>query len=278
VGYCVQSGEPIVRGLKRVAREEVDAAIRQLTGTGDCHEAIHEARKSIKKLRALLRLIEPKLGNVARTESHRLRDLARSLSAVRDAAAMVETFDQMAEAHPAEMGLNRFAGIRRQLIETRDQAVCGFDEKSAMAAGVAELRKLRRRINLWRLHGEGVALFAEGFENAYADGRKALRRAEKHASSGNIHELRKRVKDHWYHVRLVGPLWSASSEAYEHAMKELQETLGDANNVTVFLQTVDRAELGPLRDLAVRWRDTLRARALEDAARVYVSKYSPAAA
>jgi CHAD domain-containing protein len=268
----------VAQALKRVLREEARHAVAQLTTSEDRHEAIHEARKSVKKIRALLRLLEPQLGNVSRNANRRLRDLGRTLSVLRDTAAMVETFDQLAAQYPGEMGLNRFAGVRERMVEASKTAMMGADEKALTSTAVTEFRKLARHVNLWRLSGEGFAVVAACFNASYEAGRKALRRAEKHPSTENIHELRKRAKDHWYHVRLMGPLWPGASEAYEKAMKELQETLGDANNVSVFLRNLQKSDDGLLREIAVRWRDKLRSQGLAAASKIYAAKSSPVAA
>ena len=278
--YSVTPNEPVASGLKRVAREQVDFAIRQLTAPGNHLEAIYETRKCIKRLRALLRLIEPQLGKVAANDNQRLRDLGRTLSASRDAAAMVETFDDLAKAYPAEMGLNRFAAVREQLAKACDLPVTAVDSAALATAAVAELQKLKPRINLWRLHGDGFPLVAEGFNTTWKNGRKALRRVRRHPSAGNFHELRKRAKDHWIHVRLMSALWPASSTEYEAAADHLQETLGKANNLAVLLRTpvanLEGKENRWLKALAERWLDHLRVKALEAASGIYDAESPPA--
>ena len=59
--YLLAHDESIPRGLRRIAREEIDSAIgnlrvRQLSKRD---MAVHEARKSIKKLRGVVRLLMP---------------------------------------------------------------------------------------------------------------------------------------------------------------------------------------------------------------------------
>jgi hypothetical protein len=61
-------------------------------------------------------------------------------------------------------------------------------------------------------------------------------------------------------------------------MKELQETLGDANNVSVFLRNLQKSDDGLLREIAVRWRDKLRSQGLAAASKIYAAKSSPVAA
>src|SRR5437868_1078564 len=93
--YRLQHDESIPRGLRRIAREEIDSAIDHLRvkQPSKRDEAVHEARKCIKRLRGLVRLLMPELGSAGHEENTTLRDLGRTLSAVRDAAAMIETVD-----------------------------------------------------------------------------------------------------------------------------------------------------------------------------------------
>ena len=55
--------------------------------------AIHEARKSMKKIRAALRLMRPELDAVYPAENTWFRDVGQQLSQFRDAGVMIETFD-----------------------------------------------------------------------------------------------------------------------------------------------------------------------------------------
>src|SRR5580700_8770899 len=98
MAYRLKRDESVIRGLKRVVREEMESAVAQLSGGNEASrdEAIHEARKSIKKVRALLRLMSAEFGEAYARENARLRDIARRLSQFRDAFAIIETFDDLA--------------------------------------------------------------------------------------------------------------------------------------------------------------------------------------
>ncbi|MGD0455226.1 MAG: CHAD domain-containing protein, partial [Solirubrobacteraceae bacterium] len=85
----LQPGESLSGGLRRMALGQADLAIELLEGGGgngaspacapDEH-AVHETRKALKRLRALLRLLEHELGKQAYArESAALRDIARQL-------------------------------------------------------------------------------------------------------------------------------------------------------------------------------------------------------
>ena len=67
--YRLKEDEPLPDGIARVARGRIDHAIDELRGKTDSTpvEAVHEARKDMKKLRALLRLARGELGDVRPT-------------------------------------------------------------------------------------------------------------------------------------------------------------------------------------------------------------------
>src|SRR3954449_3365576 len=84
--------------VERVRREQLAAAAESLRDGEDPIEAIHDARKRIKKPRALLRLARPGLKKAEyRRRNRALRDTGRGMSASRDADVLVQTVDLLAE-------------------------------------------------------------------------------------------------------------------------------------------------------------------------------------
>ncbi|HVW83258.1 MAG TPA: CHAD domain-containing protein, partial [Bryobacteraceae bacterium] len=71
MAYRLKEDESVPQGLRRIAREEIDSAVQELRGKdpGKRDEAIHEARKSIKKLRGLIRILMPGLGPEGKREN-----------------------------------------------------------------------------------------------------------------------------------------------------------------------------------------------------------------
>ena len=73
--YCLRDRETVPDGLKRIVREQLQSAIVSLRGPSPRigRRKIHEARKNLKKVRAILRLMEQELGPVYRIETAQLR-------------------------------------------------------------------------------------------------------------------------------------------------------------------------------------------------------------
>src|SRR5436305_678744 len=124
MAYRLERDESVTQGLIRVMHEEMESASDRLSGKKKItrNEAIHEARNSIKKTRALLRLIRNSIGETYQSENARLRDIARRLSAFRDAFAMIKTFDKLKKQYPREMRATSLRSIRAGLTRRRYQA------------------------------------------------------------------------------------------------------------------------------------------------------------
>src|SRR5215203_4770041 len=98
--YRLLAGERVDAGIKRLLAAQVDDAIAHLRGETEIEpaEAIHEARKDVKKIRSALRLVRDAIGDdVWRLENDHYRDCARQLSGFRDAEILVEALDGLAE-------------------------------------------------------------------------------------------------------------------------------------------------------------------------------------
>jgi hypothetical protein len=80
--FRLREGERVPGGVRRIARGQLDASIERLAGDTDEDPgtAVHETRKSLKRLRATVRLARDELGDEAyRRENVALRDAGRRL-------------------------------------------------------------------------------------------------------------------------------------------------------------------------------------------------------
>ncbi|MGO9009922.1 MAG: CHAD domain-containing protein [Bryobacteraceae bacterium] len=235
MAYRLQPGEAVPEGLRRIAREEFSSAaggLRQATArTRD--DAIHEARKSVKKVRAILRLMRGELGRTYTIENRRLREVACRLSVYRDATVMIETLDQLRDHNKEDRARPALAAIRRGLLENKRRRQRGDRMTSAMRRAADALLAASARVDRWRLVMDGPVALAPGMETAYRRGRSALADARRHPRPEYCHEWRKRVKDHWYHLRLLEDRWNAAARAREKDLKLLETWLGEHHNLEV---------------------------------------------
>jgi len=265
-----------------VVLEEIASAAGQLSGKAKAgrDERIHEARKSVKKIRGVLRMMRPELGDIYRTESTRMRDVGRKLSQFRDAGAIIETFDALREKYRGELGRRTLASIRRGLMARKKQAEKKADVERVLRRMAAMLLREKKRVHTWPLAAVGFPAVAPGLEETYRRGRKAMAAARRRPRAENYHAWRKRVKDHWYHVRLLESLWTDGMRAYEKSLKDLETCLGEDHNLVILREKVlaDPAFYGSgeevrlLAGLIGQYHKELRDNALSLGARTYEEK------
>jgi CHAD domain-containing protein len=269
--YRLKKKEPVAGGVRRIARGRAEAAREELRGAidgDDLAEAIHAARKDMKKLRAVLRLVRDGLGDeVFRAENRRYRDAARLLGASRDAEVKVETLGALAERFGGEMPGEAALAWRATLERERDEATGGGEGEvraridaalAALEAGIAEIPD-------WPLGADSWELLEPGLSRSYRRSRREWKRTRRDASAASVHEWRKRVKDLWYQLRIVRKAWPAVIDATADQAHELADRLGDHHDLALLADDLGAREVGEDRRALAALIDRRQRELLEDA-------------
>ena len=279
--YRLKRNEKPTAGVRRVASGRTADALEQLRdgSSEDFADAVHEARKDMKKLRAVLRLVRDDVGeDVYRCENRRFRDAGRVLAGPRDAEVKLDTLDSLRRRHRdrlSDVSLRRFEDALRSDRETAAREV-GVDRAAA------EIDAGREAIEDWPLRRDGWSLLAPGLECSYRRGRTRFADVRKVASDGAVHEWRKRVKDLQYQLRLVRNSWPDVIDVIADQAGELSDLLGEHHDLAVLRDdALTRRELfaddalGTLLEaIHVRQRD-LADHALTLGRRIYAEKPKP---
>lgn len=217
----LRPGEPWGKELQRMALGQLDLALEAL-GRGEeipDERAVHETRKALKRLRALLRMLESELGGSAYArESAALRDAGRALSGARDAEVMLATFDALIEHNRDKLaGRGGVIRLRGALLAERSRArKDALGDPRVRTQVLAELQACRVRIAMWQLPDDaGPELIEAGLLHLYRQGRKRRRRARsgKGDRTRLMHQWRKRVKDLRYVLEMLQPVELPQQEA-----------------------------------------------------------------
>lgn len=283
--YRYRHGENVERGTQRIALEQLERAIHELDDPQLASaEAVHQARKRLKKLRGLLRLVRPAIGRPAyRRYNKRFRDLGRALSGARDTEVMLQTLAKLREVMTVGGEDADLSGLRRDLEARQERVVIssrGPDLKTRKAAVRLELEDACHGIENWELAAKEFEAVGPGLEEYHRRGCKALVKARRKPDDTRFHEWRKRVKDHWYHVRLLRNTWPALMKTYAGEMKRLSDLLGDDHDLAVFRLTLDEvtddtlsaASRNALLDCIAQRQQNLRDEAVRLGRRVYADK------
>lgn len=276
MAYRLHPGEAMADGLRRCAREQIDRAIDELSNrvADDPVEAVHEARKSLKKARSLLRLGRGTLVPAERRrDNDALRDAGRRLSDARDAEVMLEATDELADRFAGRVPQASFEAIRRHLAAER-----GAPDPGLTGQVVDELKAVRSRIDDWSSRATGWKALEPGLERSYARGRAALEQARRHPTVENLHEWRKRTKDLWYHLRLLGPFAPGIVGGAAKDADKLSKLLGDDHDLAVLHATLEKGggdlkvDVDAVLDLIDHRRGQIQAEVIPLGQRLYAER------
>jgi CHAD domain-containing protein len=245
-----KSRDTIQDSLRKIATELIDKAIEATRKRQSAGRTVHELRKTCKRLRGLIRLVRPVFADY-HTENAAFRDAGRKLSHLRDTAVLIQTYDSLLEAYDDQVDRARFAPIRRRLT-LQQKRLAGHTD---IARRLDEFRQAmvaaRGRVRRWRLSDDGFDALEPGIARSYKAARRAMAEASNEMSAETVHEWRKRVKDHWYHARLLTPIWRKQMRTSGVVARDLGELLGQHHDLDVFQQRLTEGEIADAADLEV---------------------------
>ena len=267
MGYRFKPDCPVEADVKRIADKQLALALEQLhaIGTARRDEGLHQARRHVKKLRALLRLVRPVLGDAYAGANRRLARVSRMLAPIADARAIVDTV----AAAPALPGMDEeFEGApTRAALHAALVARAGrIDRKGDVNRVVPRARRMlileRTRIDAWKLDATGVRAIAPGLEDSMRRSLKAMALAFDRPTAANYHAWRQRVKDLWFHTRLLNDRCGGGLAVTCQRLEALDGCLGEYHNVLI-LEAILRDERIVLRGETLRALRLLRAYKLQ---------------
>ncbi len=243
MSYKLEDREGMASGVRRIVAEEIDSALENLRSEPLSDEAVHEARKSLKKSRSALRLLRTDIGNdVRKRENATMRDAAQRLSGARDAQVMLDTLDKLAADPRSVLPAAAVRKLRKLLEQRRDELSRGADLDAEAVRAAEELTEVRARMDEWPLKEEDFDEAAAGLRRIHRRGRAAMQTALKKGDDDSWHEWRKRVKDLWYALRILRPVAPEQLSGAVDEASELSDVLGDHNDLAVLAETVREHE------------------------------------
>lgn len=228
----------VQHGLRRIAGEQLGTVAKKLTSGPEQGTAIHGARKAIKKTRALLRLLRPGMPDYAR-ENRALRDIGRALAPLRDADVTTALLARLCD----EAGLVQ---ADRAALSVAPGMALPDDPQLVLQKASEDLSRVVRRSAKWRVKGKSLDALAEGLRRSTEAGASALEPALAGTDPELLHEFRKRVKDRWYHSRLLFAAWPEAMQVEIDAADVLAERLGDYQDLAVLAERLQGE--GPAAD------------------------------
>ncbi|MGD9784483.1 MAG: CHAD domain-containing protein [Hyphomicrobiaceae bacterium] len=235
MSYRLKFDEPMDEAWRRIAGEQLETALRLLTTASDRSGAIHETRKSMKRVRALLKLVRSGLSpKDYKRENKRFAGIARLLAGARDAEVIAATAHDLSqeagpEARSAARALQSAAGRASQ--EAAGTARVEPHVKDAVRA----IKRAMREIGGLKV-APAFGAVRRGLAKSYRAGRRGMQRAMADDHDEDFHEWRKAVQAHWRHMALMSRAWPDLFEARMTLAKEMSDLLGEDHDLYMLIE------------------------------------------
>lgn len=274
MGYKFQKGEPVADGVVRISVERLKNATRALDHYPDPDpEGLHTARKDIKKVRSLLRLIRvPDLKAFRKPLNAELREIGLHLSGHRDAEVLNDMMEKWLNKIPED---EEEPALRESIARLAEHFKGAGDIHPPLDAVLESSVKKRLNAVATEIQDADLSgLDREAILKAARRRAKRMRKAHRayveRPDTDHLHEWRKQAKNHLYHLRLLKQV-DPPQKGYLKKIKKLENRLGKARDHDLLLETLRNdahpglgvAELGKVMRLAERRKENLLRKALK---------------
>jgi CHAD domain-containing protein len=226
----LRTGEPLGTGVLRVAEDLIDSIMAPEEHPEVAEgEYIHYVRTTIKRLRALLRLIRPVVGETFfNRENDRLRKAGKRLAIARDAEVARETLKNLSVSGKPEK-----EAVAAALAGLEGKAESGTNLEKALSFTKEDLKETKRNLQELRSINGEWAVVGTGLQDVYRQSRKRMNTALEDRGDEAFHKWRIRVKNLFYELELLEPVWPKRMEKMTARLSKLQDKIGLDHDIAV---------------------------------------------
>ena len=211
MAFALNPTRPIRRGLQHLVHKTLRHAGEDLQH--DPESAVHAVRKRVKQVCAIVKVLHQTDAGAFDKDGRRLRAAGQRLSILRDADAVIATFDHLRARFPTRLPEHTYAIVRRQLVQAKARTMRNAKADQSLAHVAHRLHTVSRSVRQWRVPTIEVLQWPALLKEGYRASRTAMRRAHEKMRPSDLHRWRKRVKTLWYQLRCgIDPIRRTSSE------------------------------------------------------------------
>jgi len=230
----IELGSPRALGnqLREKAIRKISCVVALLLSDEETiDKRIHETRKAVKRLRAVLRALGTTIsGSDFAVIDASLADVGRQLAPLRAARAISDTL----------VMVNRgFAHDQPELAERMSQALlqhsANVKQQSCLPdrlQGACDaLLATSDRISLLKTESCSWSVVSFALTNTYRQARRRFRKALRTDDAEDFHASRRATKHHLHHLELLRPMWPEILEAEAEKAHDLADILGEDHDL-----------------------------------------------
>lgn len=243
--FFIKENEPLQPGLRRIEMETLEEVEQYLEARENVNEAIHNARRGFKKLRALARLVQFEVGKKAYRKTNQFyRNEARKISLLRDTTAMIETVERLEAKHPDKLPGHIIPMVKVHLFGLRDHHI---EEATPILQLLHEIREQMdtawKEMLLLCTKKVKIKRLLRGMKKVYGRAYFGYHHCRENVTDHHIHDWRKRAKYLRYQLGILSMAWAPIFQVVETELHQLTDYLGDFHDLEVLKGALERSDL-----------------------------------
>jgi CHAD domain-containing protein len=231
--YRFKLDEALHQGVRRIARGQMERVADHLrpihlnpaadAEAGTDAKRIHEARKGLKRARALLRLVRAGLPpDVFASENASLQAIASSIAGERERVSLRTAIAWLAPVIDDPRAIKALQAAVAPSASNRGSAI-------SLERGGADAAALR--LAALDVAGSGQQVIEAGLRRCQRQYRRAVAAAIETGDEDAFHEWRKAVQWHWRHMQLLSPAWPQFCKARLESARRVSQLLGNDHDL-----------------------------------------------
>ena len=233
----------IPKEIIRISSVMVDETILEIKQKEtDNDTLVHNLRKNVKNLRALLKLLRKETGEeFFKKNNFALRDLNSRSAAIRNYSALIKLIQSISENDEATLIIEtlNLLLLRLQSDFKEVQRVTTYD--TLFKYNQAQLEKYKSQLHNLKINESRFGSIKTGITRVYSDGGSSFEIAFENPQEKTLHEWRKNVKDLYYCSLTLTPIWKPVLKSFTKELKVLADMLGELHDfyeLTHYIQSL----------------------------------------
>ena len=206
--------------------------------------AVHEIRKSYKRLRALLLLFaesNPSNSEELRTE---IKEAGKILSPIRESFVNMQYIDKITTGSNL-IAERKIRQVKDLLLEKNRILIEGdFESKNVVADIIQFIKQFQNQINTLKITCPSNLQLKEQLSLTFSRGNEIYQDIEPGLSPVTIHQLRKILKRLWYQLDFVKYMHPRYFRMKSDQLNKITEQLGNDHDLFVFQEDLKAGEFG----------------------------------
>ena len=231
-------------------------------------ETVHEVRKTLKRWRALMRLLARPLGEQADQMRSEARELMRAIAGARDAQSALDALNDLRKVD-LPISPTSIETIRARLTKMRDAAEAKSFTKAMRDRLSRYLDYATLSLERWPLKAIDFDIVTDGLTSTYRRARQLVPDTWSDSEAEQLHDLRRRVVEHRHQMDIIEPLWPRLGKVWAEEAQRLRNQLGSCQDLAVLAElTAPHQPLAPWRSRLAPLISARRDAHLKSAARL----------